>query len=36
VNETTAVLNMARATVTRRWRFARAWLARQLDERPHG
>lgn len=30
VNETAAALELGRATVTRRWRFARAWLQRRL------
>lgn len=34
VNETAAALGMARATTTRRWRFARAWLMRKLEAWP--
>lgn len=30
VEETAATLGLSRATVVRRWRFARAWLARSL------
>ncbi len=32
VDETAASLGLSRATVIRRWRFARAWLARRLGK----
>ncbi len=37
VEETAAVLNVSQDTVTRDWRLARAWLARELShKKPHG
>ena len=34
VDETAAVLDMSPSTLAREWRFARAWLARQLGGAP--
>jgi RNA polymerase sigma factor (TIGR02999 family) len=34
VEETAAVLGVSPSTLTREWRFARAWLARELGEPP--
>jgi RNA polymerase sigma factor (TIGR02999 family) len=34
VDETAAVLGMSASTLSREWRFARAWLARQLGDEP--
>jgi RNA polymerase sigma factor (TIGR02999 family) len=34
VNETATVLGISASTVAREWRFARAWLARQLGDAP--
>jgi DNA-directed RNA polymerase specialized sigma24 family protein len=36
VNETATVLGISASTVAREWRFARAWLARQLGDAPEG
>ena len=36
VDETAAVLGMSASTLAREWRFARAWLARQLGDAPEG
>jgi RNA polymerase sigma factor (TIGR02999 family) len=35
-DETAAVLGISSRTLAREWRFARAWLARQLGESPEG
>jgi RNA polymerase sigma factor (TIGR02999 family) len=35
-DETAAVLGMSPSTLAREWRFARAWLVRQLGEAPGG
>jgi RNA polymerase sigma factor (TIGR02999 family) len=34
VDETAAVLGMSASTLAREWRFARAWLVRQLGDAP--
>jgi RNA polymerase sigma factor (TIGR02999 family) len=34
VDETAAVLDISASTLAREWRFARAWLARQLGDAP--
>jgi RNA polymerase sigma factor (TIGR02999 family) len=36
VEETAAVLGISPSTLARQWRFARAWLARELGEAPGG
>jgi RNA polymerase sigma factor (TIGR02999 family) len=36
VDETAAVLGISASTLAREWRFARAWLARQLGQAPNG
>jgi RNA polymerase sigma factor (TIGR02999 family) len=36
VDETAAVLGVSASTLAREWRFARAWLVRQLGEAPEG
>ena len=36
VDETAAVLGMSASTLAREWRFARAWLVRQLGDAPVG
>ena len=36
VDEAAAILEMSPSTLAREWRFARAWLARELGNAPEG